>query len=254
MLHVDAGTIGVYEFPGPDVPAREAGGAIAMMPFVFSANDVVVMDQVVREDNIVTVAQVQSTQEGWLVIHANANGSPGPVLGWAHVGPGQNNNVNVVISPTGRTDTMFAMLHVDLGTQHLYEFPGADVPARDADGEMVTPPFDLVKNAVKVNNQSVGLDGTVVVEEIIAERDGWMVIHAENESGGIGPVIGHALVKAGINRNIAVSVDTNRVTPTMYAMLHVDLGAVGVYEFPGADVPVLDADGMMVSPPFGVLN
>jgi nitrite reductase (NO-forming) len=36
----------------------------------------------------------------------------------------------------------------------------------------------------------------------------------------------------------------------MYAMLHIDSGILGTYEFPGADVPAKDDAGMMISPSF----
>jgi predicted lipoprotein with Yx(FWY)xxD motif len=42
------------------------------------------------------------------------------------------------------TETLYAMLHVDAGTEGEFEFPdGADGPAVDADGNVVTPPFAL---------------------------------------------------------------------------------------------------------------
>jgi predicted lipoprotein with Yx(FWY)xxD motif len=36
------------------------------------------------------------------------------------------------------------MLHVDAGIEGEYEFPGDDVPATDADGNVVTPPFTII--------------------------------------------------------------------------------------------------------------
>lgn len=101
--------------------------------------------------------------------------------------------------------------------------------------------------AVTVTDQEY--DGTaVVVADVVSVGDGWMVIHNE-ENGILGPPIGFTQVKNGANKDVKVQIDPAQATPVLYAMLHVDAGAVGKYEFPGADVPVM-FDGQMVSPPF----
>ncbi len=38
-----------------------------------------------------------------------------------------------------------------------------------------------------------------------------------------------------------VKIDPAKATPYLWAMLHSDLGVVGKYEYPGADVPVVIA-------------
>ena len=37
MLHIDAGKIGTYEFPGPDAPVKDAAGNIVMMQIAVTA-------------------------------------------------------------------------------------------------------------------------------------------------------------------------------------------------------------------------
>ena len=41
-----------------------------------------------------------------------------------------------------------------------------------------------------------------------------------------------------MNSNVVVEIDAEAATPILHAMLHVDEGEVGTYEFPGPDVPV----------------
>ncbi len=95
------------------------------------------------------------------------------------------------------------------------------------------------------------LDGTsVVIAKVVSQGPGWMTIHAQ-EKGIIGPVIGYTHVNPGENDNVVVQIDAQKATPMLYAMLHVDAGKVGVYEFPGADVPVM-VNGVMISPAFHV--
>ncbi len=73
-----------------------------------------------------TVDRVVSEGPGWLVIHADANGKPGPVIGYATAADGLTRNL---------------IVRLDAGT---YEFPGADVPAM-VDGAMVRPGFKATK-------------------------------------------------------------------------------------------------------------
>ena len=216
------------------------------------SNAVSVADQTLGDDNTVTIETVSSDTAGWLVVHAQADGGPGPVLGHAPVGAGENRDVAVEIDPAGATETLYAMLHVDAGAEGEYEFPGDDVPATDADGNVVTPSFNLTfANSVAVSDQSLAEDGTVTIEEVRSAGPGWLVVHAQAD-GAPGPVLGHTAVATGINQEVMVAIDAAEATETLYAMLHVDAGAEGEYEFPGDDVPATDAEGNVVTPAFSV--
>lgn len=92
----------------------------------------------------VTVAEVVSAAAGWIVIHAEADGGPGPVIGWEQVDEGTNSAVMVEVDLTQATDVLYAMLHDDLGEVGVYEFPGDDAPAM-FDGEMVSPSFTVTQ-------------------------------------------------------------------------------------------------------------
>jgi len=117
----------------------------------------------------------------------------------------------------------------------------ADLPDEEVSEEALTP-------AVTVPDQELGDDSTVTVPQVVAAEAGWLVIHA-SEDGAPGPVIGYTAVEAGANEDVVVDIDTDAATATLFAMLHVDAGEVGVYEFPGADGPVL-VDGNVVVRPF----
>ncbi|MFO7166578.1 MAG: cupredoxin family copper-binding protein [Chloroflexota bacterium] len=94
-------------------------------------------DQAVT-NRTVTVANVTSSVDGWIVIHLDEGGQPGRVLGYAGVRAGDNPNVQVTLSEDVAAGTgLWPMLHVDAGAVGTYEFPGADVPVRDADGNVV---------------------------------------------------------------------------------------------------------------------
>ena len=124
--------------PTPE-PAEEESVMEEIMP------SVEVSDQAI-ENGLVTIDLVSSSGPGWIVIHVDADGSPGPVIGYSAVQDGINMNVVVEIDENAATDTLFAMLHVDGGVEGVYEFPGEDAPVM-ADGNVVMTSF-LVTNVM----------------------------------------------------------------------------------------------------------
>ena len=100
---------------------------------------VTVSDQAI-ENGMVTVDQVVSDGQGWIVIHAQQDGAPGPVIGHAAVQDGENNDVSVEIDVANATETLYAMLHTDAGEMGTYEFPGVDTPVQ-VEGQVVVQPF-----------------------------------------------------------------------------------------------------------------
>jgi hypothetical protein len=101
--------------------------------------------------------------------------------------------------------------------------------------------------SVVVQDQAID-DSRVVILKVVSAAPGWLVIHADN-GGKPGPVLGYAAVREGENLNVVVAIDAKKATPSLFAMLHVDAGTVGSYEFPGPDTPAMNM-GAMVSPAF----
>ncbi len=114
------------------VPTMAAVGTTAM---------VTVTDQSVDGGQL-TIAEVDSTGPGWLVIHVQTDGKPGAVLGYTPVKAGVNTNVIVKVDDSEATPVLYAMLHADAGKVGVYEFPGADAPVQ-VDGQMVAPAFNV---------------------------------------------------------------------------------------------------------------
>ncbi len=136
-----APTVAPTNTPVP-MPASTNTPAPAMAAAMPSVN---VADQPIKDDTV-TVAKVVSSGPGWIVIHADKNGAPGPVLGYTAVKDGENADVAVKLAAEGRTETLYAMLHTDAGKVGTYEFPGADGPVA-MDGKVVTPAFKATGGA-----------------------------------------------------------------------------------------------------------
>ena len=113
--------------------ADDAGEA-QMVPSVSATDQEIV-------GSTVTISEVVSNGPGWLVVHAQADGKPGPILGYSPVSDGDNQNVVVDLNLENATGTMYAMLHTDAGEVGTFEFPNGDDGPVSVDGSVVTPAF-----------------------------------------------------------------------------------------------------------------
>jgi len=98
---------------------------------------------------------------------------------------------------------------------------------------------------VQVDDDGV-VNGTVIIARATVEGPAWVVIHAD-DGGNPGPVIGHAPLAAGENLQVVVEIDQAAATPILHAMLHVDAGETGVFEFPGDDVPITIGEDIVMA-------
>ena len=86
---------------------------------------------------------------------------------------------------------------------------------------------------VWAEDQSVE-SGTVTADRIVAENNGWLVVHRTDESHKPGRVVGHAPLKAGENTDIA-AILTEEVSSGehLMLMLHGEDGGMqtGIFEY-----------------------
>ena len=105
------------------------------------------------------------------------------------------------------------------------------------------------KLSVKAKNQDVS-SGTVTAKKIVADANGWMVVH-RTDGKKPGRVVAHAPVKAGVNKDVT-GILTEKVNKgeQLMVMLHSEAGgnSTGIFEYSlGAkeDGPI-KADGKLV--------
>ena len=132
---------------GPDgqrqnQPTAEPTPAASPTP---PAPSIAVSDQAVGSNNTVTIGEAVSPAAGWVVIHADEGGAPGEVIGHQYVEPGLNPDFQVEIDVRGVTDTLYAMLHADTGTAGTFDFPDADPPVTDSNGDPVMQSFNITQ-------------------------------------------------------------------------------------------------------------
>src|SRR6185369_13766148 len=143
----------------------------------------------------IKVWSVLSQGPGWLVIHVDKDGGPGPVAGEVAVVDGLNTNLTIDnLDASKLTPVLWPMLHVDTGVVGQYEFgtvAGADSPVT-VDGNIVTFPIQAAPALVLHNQDPLPgeSDGTIrfTVDNALMDGPGWLAIHS-NKDGAPGPVL-----------------------------------------------------------------
>ena len=93
----------------------------------------------------VTVESVFSYGPGYVVIYAEYQGGPGVPIGHMSIGSDWSYNVEIPITMSHATATLYAVLHSDTGQVGVYEFGmawGADAPEM-VDGEPIAVAFKV---------------------------------------------------------------------------------------------------------------
>lgn len=273
IMHRDTGMAEVFEFdtdPTVDVPVTDEGGDVVKATFTVHVDGSSILPELVAEAqtadpaNQVKVTRVKSPGPAFVVIHEDSAGTPGAVIGKAAVQLGETLDLSITLDRDAvDQEVLHAMLHTDDGVVGTYEFDGLsgiDDPVIDAEGEVVVRPFvvtvvPVADISVTVQDQTIEVLNQVVVREVVSDGLGFIVIH-EDDAGGFGPAIGHAAVSGGTTPDVTVTLDRAvRAGERLYAMLHVDDGTLGTYEFDGEnglDAPASNLAGEIVAPPFVV--
>ncbi|MEZ4672500.1 MAG: hypothetical protein R3E39_31750 [Anaerolineae bacterium] len=145
MLHIDAGTVGVYDGLDVDGVASADG-----QPVTFTTNAapaLVMADQAIGADGTITIKNAIMDAPGWIAIHSDNNGAPGPVIATALLHTGANWNVKIAVDAAAAGAKVFPMLHYDTNTPGTYEFgsvDGADAPVF-VQGNVVVGPLSITQ-------------------------------------------------------------------------------------------------------------
>lgn len=100
------------------------------------------------DGNTATVEGVDLPSAGFIAIHSDGGGSPGPVIGVSELLPaGASSGVVVTLDqPLSETGVVFPMVHIDTDANGVYEFgavEGADGPGVTADGDVAVGPMTI---------------------------------------------------------------------------------------------------------------
>ncbi len=95
-----------------------------------------------------------------------------------------------------------------------------------ADGHVPPPGVEAIDQDVS--------NGIVSAREVMADHNGWMVVHRTDAEGKPGPVVGHAPIRAGFNTDVAAILTEPVATgERLMLMVHAEEGgtATGIFEY-----------------------
>lgn len=105
---------------------------------------------------------------------------------------------------------------------------------------------------IQLSTQSIA-EGTVTVDNLYTTQPSWLVIYNSDESGMPNEVIGNLALTPGLFSNVSVPISSTS-SNVLWAILHVDEGEVGKFEFPdGADLPLL-VNNQIIATSFTVIQ
>ncbi|MCL1600015.1 MAG: hypothetical protein M3112_00590 [Actinomycetia bacterium] len=267
MAHIDIDGDGVYTFAPPDdavdVPAINADGNVAVAPAAVmllpsrAPSALEATDQEGLGLGIV-VASVTLPAQGFVAVHGDADGAPGPVIGHSKLlAAGTTTDVEIIFDePLEASGKVYPMLHIDMDEDGEYTFEppdnAVDLPALFDSGDIAVVAIDVVvlpstaPSALEADEQTS--DGaTIIVKIADLPANGFIAVHADAD-GSPGPVIGHSdLLQAGENKDVVITLDEGLgASGVVWPMIHIDMDGDGEYTFMppdnAVDVPGITAD------------
>jgi hypothetical protein len=200
--------------------------------------NVVIADQTLDESGVLIADEVALPAPGWLAIYRVIDGEPDEVIGHQPLTAGLHEDVEVSVDPAAATEALLAGVHMDVGAEGVFEYPGEDEPFPGEPETEFTVELSLPRPVVEVTEQTIGEDGVLTLARVELLEPTWVLIHSDEE-GTIGPVVGGIVLDPGIYENVPLTIDWRRSSPTLYAVLHEDSGEARVLEYPGGDNPIL---------------
>lgn len=267
-LHADDGETGVYEFTGlgsADQPIVDSTGVEVKRSFTISQATPAIStnDQVLTNGGV--TLNLTAAEDGWIAVYTSNGGAPGTLLGMTHVNSGNNNGVTIRLDTASANAVddgtqLWAVLHVDRGSENAFEFPGADFQV-EIGGQTVRKSFTVsgATPNVLMTPQKI-VNHRVVVDRVEARNRGWIVIHETDQNGDpiTAQAIGRSRIPIGVSSSISITLDKDPAPGTLLvAMLHLDGSPVGAYQYTGPgtpDAPVLDGSSFFVMSSFKVLQ
>lgn len=126
-----------------------------------------------------------------------------------------------------------------------------------SDDDDTTKPTPTAAGELTVESQIIS-QNEIIVKSVTFEKDGWIVVHADN---GNSPVVPDIIslevpVEAGTHKDLTIPLSTKATmldgNTKVWVMLHTDDGVKGSYEFDGEsgiDGPLKDLDSNIIMSP-----
>ena len=261
MPHMDTNDNRIYEFVSGngqiDGPYTMDGDIVVASANVTASATVTASAQPTDGMSFV-VDRVELSQPGFVAMHNQTllddGDAVGSVVGHSeYLSAGVHENVRITLDAPIGNETVVPMAHMDTNDNQEYDFPDADGPFTDMNGDIVLDTAETtVSNTATVSFENQSSGGTrVVVDELFLPNGGFVVMHDStlvSEGDAVGSVRGPSEYLApGLHRNVVVDLNRSLTEDdTLVAMPHLDTNGNEMYEFPDADGPYTADGGAVV--------
>lgn len=256
VMYEDNGRTERLDLPGEDVPFIANGNPVIEAFSVTYPPDVYVLDQPIVDAGFV-VERVISNGPGYLVAYYDNEGEPGLIIGSQALEDGLNEQVRVDILESALTSILHIRIHEDTEPGDDFDFPRVDPPVYYEDRLPPTITFSTEPGNYLITADQTITDTAssveITVPYAIVDVPAWLVVYA-SEEGQRGEILGFTSLNPGVNRDLVVEVDGAQLTDTLYAVLHLDAGEVGEFEYPGGEDVPLQRNRQILQVPFQVLR
>lgn len=201
--------------------------------------------QTIDEAGQLLIDRVVMTDPGWLVVFNELDGAPHEVIGATAVPFGVSADVEIELDLALVSETLFVELYhakADSETFELAEHRPFSPPV----SQQVEVSLEFSRPEIVVSDQDVGETGMMLIDEVLANEPGWILIHNyDNEIRG--DLVGIVHVENGLSRDVVVPLRWREASIFLIATLAVDNGRLHVYE-PELDTPVTIAREVVETP------
>lgn len=214
--------------------------------------------------DVVTIAEADIDNDGFVVIYDDDDGQPGDVMGNSElIEDGTTTNIEAQLDRNAQdNETLWAILHYDALEAGEFQRPDKQPQVTDDDGQRVMdsfvitiedpPPVDL---GVTIDDQTLFPDqaDVVTVSEATIDEPGFVVIYDDDE-GEPGEVIGSSeLIDASTTTNFDALLERDAGDgEQLWGVLHYDETDAGQFEDEDEQPPVTDEDDQQIRDSFVV--
>ena len=243
LLAEDNGRANLYESE-QDLPVLVAGVPVMATFSASLPTDIFILDQPVLDGKVV-IERITMREQGWVVVHPDADGQLGLIVGFAFLEAGVNEQIEVELLANTITPQMYVKLHEDTNRIDEFDYPDGDNPLFVDERFFPPEPFRTDAGSYLITRDQ-GVGTAVTIPLVVVDADSWLVIYDNAQQTD---PLGFAWLPAGINRNVQVDITAMQAGDTLYGTLHADSDTPQEFDFPdGNDLPLQRNRNFIQSP------
>lgn len=194
--------------------------------------------QAVDETAVFTINEAVMTEPGWVVVFNTVDGEAGEVIGQMSLPFGVSDSLAIELDLGLVTEQLIVQLFEATELSDEFDLETL-VPVSPPVAEQVTVTLNITQPEIVVEDQIVTRDGLLLVESVLSNVEGWLLVSTIVEDE-LGEAVGIVHVPQGLSNDVVVPIRWREADDALRLTLLEDNGRSAVYE-PESDTPVIVA-------------